>query len=127
MRRSIAKTLFHTFEGLEERDCIVDHFASHNTRNRSQERSECRPRDLHIGARRCHQQTEHSVVEQSHEPLRRIEKVEGMTRWWCIDHNEIELAARVELVQLLHRHIFLGATKRPGNIAIKAIVEYALR
>ncbi len=41
--------------------------------------------------------------------------------------DQVEVARVVELVQLLHRHVFLGAAERTRDVAVEAVVEDALR
>ncbi len=44
-----------------------------------------------------------------------------------VDDDQVEAAGVVQLVQLLHRHVFLRATHRARNVAIEGVAEDALR
>ena len=59
--------------------------------------------------------------------LRRVEEVERVPGRRRVDDDEIEAALVVQLVQLLHRHVFLRAAERAGDVAVEAVVEDALR
>ena len=95
-------------------------------RDRAQERLHGHAGDLEGRARRHHQQPEDAVVEQPHEPARRVEEVERVAGRWRVDDDEIEAAFVVQLVQLLHRHVLLRAAERAGDVAVEAVVEDAL-
>ncbi len=70
---------------------------------------------------------EDAVVEQAREPLGRVEEVERVPRRRRVDDDEVEVALVVQLVQLLHRHVFLRAAERAGDVAVEGVVEDALR
>ena len=57
----------------------------------------------------------------------RVEEVERVAGRRRVDDDEVEVAVVVELVELLHRHVFLRAAERAGHVAIEAVVEDALR
>ena len=84
------------------------------------------PGHLRERARRHHQHPEDAIVEESEQPARRVEEVERVTGRGSVDHDQVELAAVVQLVQLLHRHVLLGAAERARHVAIEAVVENAL-
>ena len=79
------------------------------------------------GTGRHHQEAEDAVVEQPGEPAGRVEEVERVPGRRRVDHDEVEPAAVVELVQLLHRHVLLRARERAGDVAVEAVLEDALR
>ena len=81
--------------------------------------------DAHHAARRDHQHAEDAVVEQAGEATRRVEEVERVPGRRRVDDDEVEAAAVVQLVELLHRHVLLRARERAGDVAVEAVVEDA--
>ena len=71
----------------------------------------------------CHQQPEHPVVEEPQQPARGVEEVESVSGRRGIDDEHVEAPAVMELEQLLHGHVLLGAPERPGDVAIEPVVE----
>jgi len=63
----------------------------------------------------------------SQQSPRRVEKVECVTRGGSVDDDEIEVAVLVQLVQLLHCHVFLRTAERARHVSVEAVVEYASR
>ena len=125
--RSVPEALFHTLEGAEERDDVLDHLGADDAGDGAQERLYRNARDPQVGTRRHHEQAEHAIVEQTYESLGRVEEVERVASGRRVDDDQIEVALVVQLVQLLHRHVLLGATERTGDVAIEAVVEDPLR
>ena len=95
-------------------------------RDGAQERLYRDARDFQVRARRHHQEPEHAVVEEPGETFRRVEEVECVACRRRVDDDEVEAAFVVELVQLLHRHVFLRAAQRAGDVAVERVVEDSL-
>ena len=106
--RSMLEAFLHPGEGREEGDGIVDHLGTHDLRQRAHECLRRHVGRLHHTAGRRHQDAVEAMVEESRQAARRVEKVERMPRRWRVDDDEIELAGDVQLVELLHRHVFLS-------------------
>ena len=56
----------------------------------------------------------------------RVEEVEGVAGGRGVDDDELEPARRVQLVELLHRHVLLRAGEGTGDVAVEAVREDAL-
>ncbi len=67
-----------------------------------------------------------AVVEEAQQPLRRVEEVERVPARRGVHDDEVEPAFLVELVQLLHRHVLLGARQRRGDVPVEGVLEDAL-
>ena len=67
------------------------------------------------------------LSSKAREPLWCVEEVERVPGRRGVDDDEVEAAFLVQLVQLLHRHVFLRAAERARDVAIEAVVENALR
>ena len=50
-----------------------------------------------------------------------------MARRRGVDDDQVEAAFVVELVELLHRHVLLRSRERPGDVAVEAVAEDAVR
>jgi len=111
----------HSIERPEKCDGIGDGIAAHDSRNGLQERLRRDVGDLHAELGRGHEHAVQPVVEEAHEPGRRIEEVEGVASGRGVDHHEVESLVAVEVVQLLGRHVLLGARQRARHVAIEAV------
>ena len=80
---------------------------------------------LQVRARRHHQQPEDAVVEHAQQPVGRVEEVERVTGRRSVDDDDLVAAVLVQLVELLHRHVFLRARERARHVAVEAVVEDA--
>jgi hypothetical protein len=125
--RSRPEACFHPFERAEEGDDVFHHFGADDARDGAQERLHRDARHPEVGARRHHQQPEDAVVEQPHEPSWRVEEVECVPGRRRVDDDEVVAPFVVQLVQLLHRHVFLRAAERAADVAVETVLEDALR
>ena len=60
------------------------------------------------------------------EPVGRLEQVDGVTRRRRVDDHEIPLAARVQFVEPLDRHVLLRARQRPRDRPVDRVAEQRL-
>ena len=57
----------------------------------------------------------------------RVEEVERVARRRRVDDDDVELLGVDELVELLHRHVLLGARQRAGQVLVERLAEDRLR
>ena len=52
-----------------------------------------------------------------------LEEVEGVSRRGSVHDDEVEAAFFGQLVELLHRHVLLGARESFGQVAVEAVLK----
>ena len=82
-------------------------------------------------SRRGQQQTDEAPVEEARQPLRGVEEVERRARGRGVDHDQVVASVGqrlpVQLTQLLHRHVLLGAGERARQRDVERVLEDLLR
>ena len=75
----------------------------------------------------CGQHPDHPAVEEAAESLRRVEEVQRGSARWSVDDDEVPRAGRLELAELLHRHVLLRAGEARGQRDVEGVREDRLR
>ncbi len=115
------EALLHALEGLEEVDGVLDDLGPGDPRDRPQQGLGRDGEELQRGASGCEQRAEQTVVEEPGEPARRVEEVQCVAGGWRVHHDEVEVPALGQLVELLHRHVLLGARQHPGQVLVDPV------
>ena len=77
----------------------------------------------HVG---LEQPLERIALEEIDDAGRRVEEVEGVLRRRCVEDDEIVCARAVDLVELLHGSVLMGAGQHGGEVLVDAVGEYLL-
>ena len=72
-----------------------------------------------LGRRR--QNLDEPAVQEGAEPVRRVQEVQRGAARRGVDHDQVPLAVRVQLAQLLHRHVLLRAGEARGQRLVEGV------
>ena len=61
------------------------------------------------------------MAEESGQPVRGLQEVQGVSRRGGVDDDEVEAVLLGELVELLHRHVLLGPREGLGQVAVDPV------
>ena len=122
----LAEALLHPVEGLEEGDGVGDGVPTDHPAQRAEEGLRGHVDDPQPDAGGRGEGPVEAVVEEPGQPGRGLQEVEGVAGGRRVDDDDVEAGVVVELVQLLGRHVLLGAGQRGGDVAVEAIAHDAL-
>ena len=74
-------------------------------------------------AGRLHEHLHAAALDELREPLGRVEEVEGVAGGRGVEDEEVVAALLVDLEELLHRHVLLGAGQGVGELAVDPVLE----
>ena len=85
-----------------------------------------RPAPEHLAAqpRRPQEHPDRAAAEEALQPLRRVEEVERVARRRRVEHEQVEAAVLVELVELRDRRELLRAGDRVGELLVDPVGEH---
>ena len=81
---------------------------------------EAEPPRPHPGAK---QEAQRPPLHEPREPAGRLEEVERVSRRRRVEHDHVVVAARVQLVEPLHRHVLVCAGDRRGHLPVDPVLE----
>ena len=107
-RRPGPEAFFHPLELGEKLDRVSHHLPAGDLGDRPQHQLGADLERPQARSGRGHQQPKDPVVEQTSQVLGRLHEVEGVLSRRGVHHDQVEVAAFLQLVQLLDRHVLLG-------------------
>jgi hypothetical protein len=129
LRRPLLEAGVHPLEGQEELGQVLQELQAQHAVGELQEEGPRPRRDLQgqpAGHEvRLQEPAQDAGVEEAHQPLRRLEEVQGMARGRGVEHHEVEALVPGKVEQLLHRHVLVAARQRRGDLLVEAIAEDA--
>ncbi len=124
---AFAEAAEHRFERADERRQVVEQVATDDLRERSRYYPHRDRDDLQVGLaarlRRGGQQPHHPPVQESAEPVRRVQEVQRRARRRRVDDDQVPLVGGDELSKLFHRHVLLRACERGGQRLVEGVGE----
>ena len=79
--------------------------------------------DLHPDPGRLHEHLHRLALDELGQAARGVEEVERVAARRGVEHQQVEAALRVQLEQLLHRHVLLRPGQRVGDLLVDAVRE----
>ena len=76
---------------------------------------------LHDAAGWGHQHPVQAMVEKAGKAPGGLQEIEGVAARRGVDDHEIETLVGMEVVELLHCHVLLGARQRPRDVPVEAV------
>ena len=70
------------------------------------------------------QPPQQAAAEELDHPARRVEDRQRVARRWRVDDHQVEVAAGVEVVQLLHRQVLVAVHEPAGDVLVERVGEH---
>ena len=120
---ALAKSPDHPAECLEELGEVLDQVDAGDPPQDREHHRRATAEDPHADAGRLHEDLSARPSMNCSSRFGRVEEVEGVARRRRVEDEQVVAPGGVDLVELLHRHVLLGAGERRGELLVDAVVQ----
>ena len=113
----------HAAEGVEELGQVGQQVEADDPFEDAQRDRGAAAGDLRRQPGRLHEHAQRFAFDELGQPFRRIEEVERVAGRRGVEDEQVEVAFGVQLEQLLHRHVLLGAGEGAGDLLVDPVFE----
>ena len=119
----LAKSAQHAAEGLKELRQVLEYLHAGDAAQNGEHHRGSAAEDPHAQAGWAHEDLEGASLDELHQAAWRFEEVERVAAWRGVEHQQVVAGLRMELEQLLHRHVLLRAGEGGRELLVDPVPE----